>query len=363
MSRTNAEMSQEEEDFKLEEFLEDVQQQDREMYEHHRIVVDPGQDLLRIDKFLMNRLQNVSRTKIQAAANASSILVNEDPVKASYRVKPGDIITIVLPTPPRDTAIYPENIPLSVVYEDDDLIIINKKPGMVVHPGYNNYTGTLVNALAWHFEGQNVDRKEPHPCLVHRIDKNTSGLMVVAKNEFAMAGLAQQFFDHSIDRVYNALVWGDFEEDSGTITGHLARNPSDRMQMKVFEDGSQGKEAVTHYRVLERFHYVTLVECKLETGRTHQIRAHMRHIGHPIFNDDSYGGDRIVKGTTFSKYKQFIENCFALIPRQALHAKTLGFEHPTTGERVFFDSPLPDDFVAVLEKWRRYVANKQEFEG
>lgn len=350
----------EEEEFNLEGFIED--QQDSELYEHHRIVVDPGQSLLRIDKFLMQRLQNVSRNKIQLAAIANSILVNDDPVKSNYRVKPLDVITIVLPTPPRDTAIYPENIPLTVVYEDDDLIIINKKPGMVVHPGYNNYTGTLVNALAWHFEGQNIDRKEPTPCLVHRIDKNTSGLMVVAKNETAMAGLAQQFFDHSIERTYNALVWGDFEEDSGTIRGHLARHPKNRLEMTVFEDGSHGKEAVTHYRVLERFHYVTLVECKLETGRTHQIRAHMRYIGHPIFNDDTYGGDKIIKGTTFSKYKQFIDNCFELIPRQALHAKTLGFIHPGTQEKVFFDSNLPDDFMNVLDKWRRYIAHKKDFE-
>ncbi|MGV3596621.1 MAG: RluA family pseudouridine synthase [Bacteroidota bacterium] len=350
----------EEEEFNLEGFIED--QQDSELYEHHRIVVDPGQSLLRIDKFLMQRLQNVSRNKIQLAAIANSILVNDDPVKSNYRVKPLDVITIVLPTPPRDTAIYPENIPLTVVYEDDDLIIINKKPGMVVHPGYNNYTGTLVNALAWHFEGQNIDRKEPTPCLVHRIDKNTSGLMVVAKNETAMAGLAQQFFDHSIERTYNALVWGDFEEDSGTIRGNLARHPKNRLEMTVFEDGSHGKEAVTHYRVLERFHYVTLVECKLETGRTHQIRAHMRYIGHPIFNDDTYGGDKIIKGTTFSKYKQFIDNCFELIPRQALHAKTLGFIHPGTQEKVFFDSNLPDDFMNVLDKWRRYIAHKKDFE-
>jgi 23S rRNA pseudouridine1911/1915/1917 synthase len=350
----------EEEEFNLEGFIED--QQDSELYEHHRIVVDPGQSLLRIDKFLMHRLQNVSRNKIQLAAIANSILVNDDPVKSNYRVKPLDVITVVLPTPPRDTAIYPEDIPLTVVYEDNDLVIINKKPGMVVHPGYNNYTGTLVNALAWHFEGQNIDRKEPTPCLVHRIDKNTSGLMVVAKNETAMAGLAQQFFDHSIERTYNALVWGDFEEDSGTIRGNLARHPKNRLEMTVFEDGSHGKEAVTHYRVLERFHYVTLVECKLETGRTHQIRAHMRHIGHPIFNDDTYGGDKIIKGTTFSKYKQFIDNCFELIPRQALHAKTLGFIHPGTQEKVFFDSNLPDDFVNVLDKWRRYIAHKKDFE-
>jgi 23S rRNA pseudouridine1911/1915/1917 synthase len=349
-----------EEEFNLNRFLEEKEQD--ELYEHHRIVVDPGQTLLRIDKFLMLRLQNVSRSKIQAAAAASSILVNENPVKSSYKVKPDDIVTVVLPTPPRDTAVYPEDIPLKIVYEDDDIILVNKEPGMVVHPGFNNYTGTLVNALAWHFEGQNIERKEASPYLVHRIDKNTSGLLVVAKNEDAMAGLAQQFYDHSIERKYNALVWGDFDEESGTITGNLARHPKNRLEMTVYEDGSQGKEAITHYKVLERFHYVTLVECQLETGRTHQIRAHMRYIGHPIFSDEMYGGNRVVKGTTFSKYKQFIDNCFELIPRQALHAKTLGFIHPRTKEKVFFETNLPNDFKAVLEKWRKYVTHKTDFD-
>lgn len=349
-----------EEDFNLNQFLEEKEQD--ELYEHHRIVADPGQSLLRIDKFLMSRLQHISRSKIQAAAAASSILVHENPVKSNYKVKPGDIVTIVLPTPPRDTAVYPEDIPLKVVYEDDDIILINKEPGMVVHPGFNNYTGTLINALAWHFEGQNVEKKEPSPYLAHRIDKNTSGLLVVAKNEDAMAGLAKQFFDHSIERKYNALVWGDFEEDSGTITGNLARHPKNRLEMTVFEDGEHGKEAITHYRVLERFHYVTLIECQLETGRTHQIRAHMRYKGHPIFNDEMYGGNRVVKGTTFNKYKQFIDNCFELIPRQALHAKTLGFIHPKTKKKVFFETELPNDFKAVLEKWRKYVTYKNDFE-
>lgn len=354
-------MRSEEEEFNLNQFLEEKEQD--ELYEHHRIVVDPGQTLLRIDKFLMLRLQNVSRNKIQAAAAASSILVNENPVKSSYKVKPGDIITVVLPTPPRDTAVYPEDIPLKVVYEDDDIILINKEPGMVVHPGFNNYTGTLVNALAYHFEGQNIEKEEASPYLVHRIDKNTSGLLVVAKNEDAMAVLAQQFFDHSIERKYRALVWGDFDEESGTITGHLARHPKNRLEMWVYEDGSQGKEAITHYKVLERFHYVTLVECQLETGRTHQIRAHMRHIGHPIFSDEMYGGNSVVKGTTFSKYKQFVDNCFELIPRQALHAKTLGFIHPKTKEKVFFETDLPNDFTAVLDKWRNYINYKTDIEG
>ncbi len=351
-----------EDGFNLNQFLEEKEKEQDELYEHHRIIVDAGQSLLRVDKFLMSRLQHVSRSKVQAAAAASSILVNENPVKPSYKVKPGDIITVVLATPPRDTAIYPENIPIKVVYEDNDIILVNKEPGIVVHPGFNNYTGTLINALAWHFEGQNVETKEPSPYLVHRIDKNTSGLLVVAKNEDAMAGLAQQFFDHSIERKYNALVWGDFEEDSGTITGHLARHPKNRLEMTVFEDGSQGKNAITHYKVLERFHYVTLVECQLETGRTHQIRAHMRYIGHPIFSDEMYGGNRVVKGTTFSKYKQFIDNCFELIPRQALHAKTLGFVHPETKEKVFFEAPLPADFKAVLDKWRKYIEYKPDIE-
>lgn len=345
-----------EEEFNLNQFLEEKEQD--ELYEHHRIVVDPGQNLLRVDKFLMSRLQHVSRSKVQASAAASSVLVNENPVKSSYKVKPGDIVTVVLPTPPRDTAVYPEDIPVKVVYEDDDIILVNKEPGMVVHPGFNNYTGTLINALAWHFEGQNVEKKEPSPYLVHRIDKNTSGLLVVAKNEDAMASLAQQFFDHTIERKYRALVWGDFDEDSGTVTGNLGRHPKNRLEMTVFEDGSQGKEAVTHYKVIERFHYVTLIECQLETGRTHQIRAHMRYIGHPIFSDDTYGGNRVVKGTTFSKYKQFVDNCFTLIPRQALHAKTLAFIHPGTKEKVFFETDLPNDFTAVLDKWRKYVTHK-----
>lgn len=332
------------------------EQDEQELYEHHRIVADKGQALLRIDKFLLTRLQNASRTRIQHGAEAGCILVNGKAVKSSYKVKPGDVISVVLPTPPRDTEIYPENIPLDIVYEDDALLIINKKPGMVVHPGYNNYTGTLVNALVYHFSQLPVSTNgEQRPGLVHRIDKNTSGLVVIAKTELAMTHLAKQFFDHSIERAYVALVWGDVEGDSGTVNAHVGRSLKDRKVQAVFPEGDNGKHAVTHYRVLERFGYVTLIECKLETGRTHQIRVHMKHIGHPLFNDSTYGGDRILKGTTFTKYKQFIENCFALMPRHALHAKSLGFRHPDDGREIFFDSTLPADFEQVLEKWRTYA--------
>jgi len=339
------------------------EQDEQEMYEHHRIAVDKGQSMLRIDKYLMIRLQNASRTKIQYAAEAGCVLVNEKPVKSSYKVKGGDVISIVLPTPPRDTQVYPENIPLTIVYEDDEFLIVNKPAGMVVHPGFNNYTGTLVNALVYHLQQLPTANGEIRPGLVHRIDKNTSGLVVIAKTEYAMTHLAKQFFDHTIDRSYYALVWGDFDEDEGTIQGNVGRSLRDRKIQAVFHDGSQGKHAITHYKVLERFGYVTLVECTLETGRTHQIRVHMQSIGHPLFNDQTYGGDRIHKGTTFTKYKQFIDNCFALIPRQALHAKSLGFAHPQGGRRVFFESELPEDFTAVLEKWRhysKYVPSKEE---
>ncbi|TNE78221.1 MAG: RluA family pseudouridine synthase [Bacteroidetes bacterium] len=331
--------------------------QDQELFEHYRIEVDPGQSLLRIDKFLMHRIENASRTKIQAAAEASCILVNGKPVKSNYKVKPLDVISVVLPNPPRDTTVYPENIPLQIMYEDDDLLIVNKEAGMVVHPGFNNYSGTLVNALVYHFDNLPTGRNgESRPGLVHRIDKDTSGLLVISKNELAMTRLAKQFFDHSIERRYHALVWGDFQEDEGTITGNLDRNPKNRLQMTVFEDESKGKPAITHWKVLERFQYVTLVECRLETGRTHQIRAHMRYIGHPLFNDSTYGGDDVLKGVNQAKFKQFIQNCFELMPRQALHAKSLGFIHPSSGEAMHFESELPADFQAVLEKWRRVQA-------
>ncbi len=335
--------------------LENIEQEDQELYEHHRFEVDKGQALLRIDKFLINRLEHASRNKIQHAAEADCILVNGKPVKSNYRVKPLDVISIVMARPPRDTEIYPENIPLTIFYEDEDVVVVNKPPGMVVHPAFGNFTGTLVNALVYHFQNLPTTRNGmSRPGLVHRIDKNTSGLLVIAKTEIAMSSLAKEFFEHTIERKYIALVWGNLKEDAGTITGHIGRSLRDRKVMDVFVDGEYGKHAVTHYKVLERFNYVTLVECKLETGRTHQIRAHFQHIGHPLFNDETYGGNKILKGTTFSKYKQFIENCFEVIPRQALHAKSLGFIHPTNKNKLFFDSELPEDFKAVIEKWRSY---------
>lgn len=330
-------------------------QESQELYEHYRFVADKGQRPLRIDKYLMNLMDSVTRNKIQNAAKAGNILVNEKPVKQNYKVKPEDIISIVLTYPPQQVELIPEDIPIAIVYEDDDLLVVNKKAGMVVHPGYNNYTGTLLNALLHHFQQIGI---EEQPFLVHRIDKDTSGLLLVAKNEMAQSKLAKQFFEHSIERKYYALVWGDFEEENGTIEGHIGRHPKDRRVMTVFPDGTHGKEAITHYRILQRFSYVTLVECELETGRTHQIRAHMKHKGHPLFNDVTYGGDRILKGTTFSKYKQFVKNCFDIIPRQALHAKSLGFVHPSTGKAMFFDSRLPDDLQQVLQKWKSYAIHK-----
>ena len=345
-----------------EELLEEEEEgQASEMYEHHRIEADNGQNLLRVDKFLMSRLPNASRTKIQEAADAGNILVNGKAVKSSYKVKPKDIVSVVMAYPRREIEIIPENIPLNIVYEDDDLIIVNKPAGMVVHPGHGNYTGTLVNALTYHLKDLPLFQSgDMRAGLVHRIDKNTSGLLVVAKNEQAHARLAKQFFDHTIQRRYVALVWGNFDQDEGTITGNIGRSPRDRQKMFVFEDGSDGKHAVTHWRVLKRYGYVTLVECRLETGRTHQIRVHMSWQGHPLFNDERYGGDRILKGTTFSKYRQFVENCFAVLPRHALHARSLGFVHPTTRETVYFESELPSDFRALLEKWETYAAASKE---
>jgi 23S rRNA pseudouridine1911/1915/1917 synthase len=338
-----------------EEETPDLSSEENDLYEHYRFLVDKGQNPLRIDKFLMGHIQNASRNKIQNAAKAGNILVDDVVVKSNYRVKPLDQISIVLAYPPRDKDIVPENIPIDVVYEDDDVLVINKLPGMVVHPGFGNYTGTLVNALAYKFNIQKGS-VEMGPFLVHRIDKDTSGIMLVAKNELAQTKLARNFFEHTIERKYQALVWGDFKEEEGTISGHIARDPHDRMTMAVFTDGSKGKHAVTHYKVLKRFNYVTLIECTLETGRTHQIRAHMKFIGHPLFNDERYGGDEIIRGTTFSRYKQFIQNCFTLLPRQALHAKSLGFKHPTTGLFMFFDSEIPADMQAVMDKWEKYVA-------
>ena len=332
-----------------------------ELYEHFRFVVDKGTEMLRIDKYLMNLIPNTSRNKIQQAAKANCIVVNGKPEKQNYRVHPLDVISILMPQPLRDIEIIPEDIPLNVPYEDDDFIIINKQPGLVVHPAYGNYTGTLVNALTYRFLGKkDKDGNDQRPMLVHRIDKNTSGIMIVAKNELAQMTLAKRFFNYDLERKYWALVWGDFKEDEGTIVGNVGRNPKDRLVMTVFPEGSdQGKHAVTHWKVVERFGYVTLVECQLETGRTHQIRVHMKYIGHPLFNDETYGGDQILKGTTFSKYKQFIDNCFRLMPRQALHAKSLGIVHPSTGKYMLFDSELPEDFAAVVEKWRNYAKHRE----
>jgi 23S rRNA pseudouridine1911/1915/1917 synthase len=320
-----------------------------ELFEHFRFIADKGQSLLRIDKYLISKIENASRNRIQVAARAGNILVNEKTVKPNYTVKPGDVITIVMANPPRDTEIYPEDIPLDIVYEDDDLIVVNKPSGLVVHPGHGNFTGTLLNALAFYFQG-----KEVVPYLCHRIDKDTSGLLLIAKTELAQTRLAKQFFYHTISRKYVALVWGNMKDDEGTITGFLNRDPRNRLIMKVFEEEEEGRSAITHYKVIERFNYVTLVECTLETGRTHQIRIHLKHIGHPLFNDGSYGGNEILKGTTFTKYRQFVQNCFKLLPRQALHAKSLGFEHPSSGKYLFFDSDFPQDMAEVIEKWRKY---------
>jgi 23S rRNA pseudouridine1911/1915/1917 synthase len=324
-----------------------------ELYEHFRFDVPKGQLLLRIDKFLMNLIPNATRNKIQQAATAGDIYVNDLPVKSNYKVKPLDVVRILLSHPPFENRVDPENIPLDIVYEDDALLLINKPPGLVVHPGHGNYTGTLVNALAYHFENLPMNSSE-RPGLVHRIDKDTSGLLVIAKTEIAMTHLAKQFEAKTSEREYVAMVWGNVKEDQGTIEGNIARHVKDRMQMAVFANPEIGKPAVTHYKVLERFGYVTLISCVLETGRTHQIRVHMKHLGHPLFNDARYGGDLILKGTTFTKYKQFIDNCFKILPRQALHAKTLGFVHPTTGKMLRFDTELPDDMKELIEKWRGY---------
>jgi 23S rRNA pseudouridine1911/1915/1917 synthase len=334
---------------------------EEELFEHFRFDVPKGQLLLRIDKFLMNLIPNATRNKIQNAATAGDIYVNDVPVKSNYRVKPLDVVRIMLTHPPFENRVDPENIPLDIVYEDDTLLLINKPAGFVVHPGHGNYTGTLVNALAYHFDNLPMNSSE-RPGLVHRIDKDTTGLLVIAKTEAAMTHLAKQFEAKTSEREYVAMVWGTVKEDEGTIEGNIARHVKDRMQMSVFEDPTIGKHAVTHYKVLERFGYVTLVSCILETGRTHQIRVHMKHIGHPIFNDERYGGNLILKGTTFTKYKQFIDNCFKVLPRQALHAKTLGFIHPTTGEMMRFDTELPQDMQDCIEKWRNYSKSHEVVE-
>ena len=326
-----------------------------ELYEHIRIVVDKGQAQERIDTFLTNHIQNISRNRIQNAAKAGNILVNDKVVKQNYKVKPNDVISIVFSYPPREIDIKPQEIPLNIVYEDNDVIVINKQAGLVVHPGHGNFEGTLLHGLAYHFQQTHQDVENKFGYLVHRIDKDTTSLMIVAKNETAQAILAHQFFEHSIHRRYHALVWGDFDENEGTIEGNIGRSPNDRRKMTVYPNGDHGKEAITHWRVLERFGYVTLNEYRLETGRTHQIRVHSQYIGHPLFNDATYGGDIILKGTTFSKYKQFIENCFKLLPRHALHAKELGFVHPTSKKEMLFTSELPDDMAAVIAKWRTYT--------
>ncbi len=340
---------------------EQIEGEERELYENYRIEVDKGQSLLRIDKYLLNHIEGTSRNKIQMAAKMDCIKVNDVAVKPNYRVKPGDIIQVFLTTPPQVIEIIPQDIPLDIVYEDEDIMVINKPASMVVHPGYGNYTGTLLNALTFHFQKQtNSQGEQPKPLLVHRIDKDTTGLLLVAKNEYAQSYLAKQFYEHTTERQYIAIAWGDFTEQEGTIEGNLGRSLKDRKIVAVFPNGDYGKPAITHYKVLQRFGYITKIQCRLETGRTHQIRAHMKYIGHSLFGDKTYGGDQILKGTTFSKYKQFVNNCFDILPRQALHAATIGFEHPTTGKRMLFSSPLPEDMQTVLDKWTAYIgANKE----
>ncbi|TXD82789.1 RluA family pseudouridine synthase [Subsaximicrobium wynnwilliamsii] len=335
-----------------------IDEQDDELFEHHSFTADKGQSPLRIDKYLMNRIENATRNKIQSAAKDGSIFVNDIPVKSNYKVKPKDHIRVLLEYPPYENLLTPENIPLDIVYEDEVLLVVNKPAGMVVHPGHGNYSGTLINALVYHFDNL-PNNSSDRPGLVHRIDKDTSGLLVIAKTEQAMAHLAKQFFNKTSEREYVAIVWGNMTDDEGRIEGNIGRHPRNRLQNTVFEndEDEKGKPAVTHYKVIERLGYVTLVGCKLETGRTHQIRVHMKYIGHTIFNDERYGGERILKGTTFTKYKQFVDNCFKILPRQALHAKTLGFKHPVTGEQLSFDSPIPDDMQQCIEKWRNYATH------
>lgn len=336
---------------------EEVNEDEDFLYEHYRIVADPKQSPLRIDKFLIDRIPNASRNKIQHAIRDNFIKVNAQDIKANYKIRPEDVVVISLPTPPRDNEILPENIPIHIVYEDESLLIVNKVAGMVVHPAYQNWTGTLLNALTYHFQNlpENADGR---PGLVHRIDKDTSGLLVIAKTEEALTSLAKQFFDHSIERTYYALVWGEPKDKKGTINVNLARSPKDRRVVQAFEEDNIGKHAITHYEVLESYHYVSLIKCNLETGRTHQIRAHLKYLGNPLFNDAMYGGNKILKGTVFSKYKSFVENCFKLMPRQALHAKSLGFVHPQTKELMQLESDLPDDFAQLLEKWKNYALHK-----
>ena len=339
----------------LQDITDDDLQDSPEIFEHFRFIADKGQGLLRVDKFLHDRIEGVSRNRIQQAADAGCILVNDNPVKSNYKVKPGDAVTVVMDYPQRELEIIPENIPINIVYEDDELMVINKPAGMVVHPGHGNYTGTLVNAIAWHLKDKpEYDVKDPRLGLIHRIDKDTSGLLVVAKTPEAKTNLGIQFFNKTIRRKYIALVWGIVRDDEGTIEGNIGRDLKDRMLMTVFPEGNFGKPAVTHYKVLERLGYVTLIECRLETGRTHQIRVHLKHIGHTLFNDSRYGGDEILKGTTHAKYRQFIHNCFEMCPRQALHAKILGFKHPRTEEEMLFGSEIAEDMKLLIEKWKGY---------
>jgi len=344
----------------LEKDNPDIQESNDELYERFSIIIDKGQDQLRIDKFLVNRIEGATRNKVQKAINAGMVLVNDKEIKSNYKVKPLDSIIVYSDMSPEETDVVPEKMDLNIVYEDADLMIINKPAGMVVHPGSGNYTGTLLNGVSYYLQQQNPNLSEdtlPRFGLVHRIDKNTSGLLVLAKTDKAMRHLAKQFFDHTTSRKYVALAWGDIQDDKGTIVAHVGRNLRFRKLFEAYPEGDHGKDATTHYEVLERFGYVTLVQCVLETGRTHQIRVHMKYIGHPLFNDDFYGGDKIVKGTVFTKYKQFVDNCFSICKRQALHAKTLGFIHPATGEQMFFEAPLPDDMEQLIEKWRKYAGS------
>ena len=335
----------------------ETQDQDDSLYEHYVFTADSGQQPLRVDKFLMNRIENATRNKIQQAAKAGSVHVNDLAVKSNYKVKGGDKVQVLFAHPPYENLLVGEEIPLDIVYEDETLVVVNKAAGMVVHPGHGNYSGTLLNALLHHFESLPLNTNE-RPGLVHRIDKDTSGLLVVAKTERAMTHLAKQFFEKTSARSYLALVWGDVLDDKGTIEGHIGRDPKNRLLMTVFPDGDQGKEAITHYEVVERFGYTTLLRCQLETGRTHQIRAHLKSIGHTLFSDARYGGNHILKGTTFTKYKQFVDNCFKLLPRQALHAQTLGFVHPISGKSMSFEAALPNDMLAALDKWRHYAKHR-----
>ncbi|TXK73086.1 RluA family pseudouridine synthase [Mesonia sp. K4-1] len=338
-----------------------INDENDELYEHYHFVASKGQEPLRVDKFLMNFVENATRNKIQQAAKDGNVFVNGKTVKQNYKVKAEDEVKVMFEHPPYEFLLTPENIPLDIIYEDDTVLIVNKQPGMVVHPGHGNYSGTLINALIYHFDNL-PNNSSDRPGLVHRIDKDTSGLLVVAKTEEAMTHLSKQFFNKTSEREYVALVWGNVEDDEGTVEGNIGRHPKNRLQNTVYfgEDTEKGKPAVTHYKVLERFGYVTLVSCRLETGRTHQIRVHMKHIGHTLFNDERYGGERILKGTSFTKYKQFVDNCFKVLPRQALHAKTLGFEHPKTKEWMSFNSPVPQDIEACVERWRNYAKNQKE---